>query len=90
MQIDEDGAVNYEIFKEEIEDLQVNNMLKADLLEAVDMCKDFSTCMPMEGSKHPLMEKLGSAVTFMKCCSMKKVRGFFGLQLSAISLCRIM
>ncbi|XP_069991802.1 uncharacterized protein [Penaeus vannamei] len=71
--IDEDGAVNYEIFKEEIEDLQVNNMLKADLLEAVDMCKDFSTCMPMEGSKHPLMEKLGSAVTFMKCCSMKKL-----------------
>ncbi|XP_047493248.1 uncharacterized protein LOC125041906 [Penaeus chinensis] len=71
--INEEGAVNYDLFKEEIEDLNVNNMLKADLLEAVDMCESFSSCMPTEQSKHPLMQQLGSAISFMKCCSMKKL-----------------
>jgi len=55
-------------------DLQIADELKADLMEAMDMCKDFAMCLPVEKAKHPLKKELGTAMGYFKCTSMMEVK----------------
>ncbi|XP_042859327.1 uncharacterized protein LOC122245474 [Penaeus japonicus] len=71
--ITDENEPNYELFESEIDGLEVNGPLKADLMEAALMCKDFSMCLPQEKAKHPLMKELGKVIGYMKCCNMKKL-----------------
>jgi len=57
-----------------LKDLQIADELKADLLDAMDMCKDFAMCLPVEKAKHPLKKKLGTAMGYSKCTSMMQVK----------------
>jgi len=63
-----DAAVTF--FK----DLQIADDLKADLLDAMDMCKDFAMCLPVEKAKHPLKKELGTAMGYFKCTSMMEIK----------------
>lgn len=53
--------------------MKIDDDLKADLLYSVDVCRDFSMCLPVEKAKHPLKQELGTAIGFMKCFSMHEV-----------------
>ncbi|XP_068202467.1 uncharacterized protein [Palaemon carinicauda] len=71
--MDENNQPNYDFVSEEINSLQVDEPLKNDFLEAMDMCRDFAMCMPVEKAKHPIKKELGTTMLFMKCMHMKKI-----------------
>jgi len=70
--IDADNQPKYEYFESEINELAVDQRLKDDLLEAMDMCRDFAMCLPVEKANTPIKRELGTAMGFMKCMNMKK------------------
>merc|ERR1711872_155114 len=67
-----DNQPNYEAFNTMVNELPVDEMLKEDFREAMDMCRDFAMCMPVEKAKHPVKKELGHMMAFMKCIHMKK------------------
>merc|ERR1711915_841311 len=71
--LNEDNTPNYDAVFQEIADMEIDENLKADLLDAMDMCKDFSTCLPVEKAKNPLVKEMGTAMGFIKCGTMKKI-----------------
>ncbi|XP_064109448.1 uncharacterized protein LOC135217471 [Macrobrachium nipponense] len=71
--MDENNQPNYDHVVEEINKLSVDVDLKNDFLEAMDMCRDFAMCMPVEKAKHPIKKELGTTMLFMKCMQMKKI-----------------
>jgi len=68
--MDENNQPIYDTTFQYIKDLQVADELKADLLDAMEMCKDFSMCLPVEKAKNPIKKEFGTAMSFMKCCYM--------------------
>jgi len=68
--MDETNQPMYDTAFQYIKDLQVADELKADLLEAMEMCKDFSMCLPVEKAKNPIKKEFGRAMSFMKCSTM--------------------
>lgn len=40
--MDEDFNIDYDYMKQEIQDLDLNDELKADLMEGIDICNDFT------------------------------------------------
>lgn len=41
-QVNEDFNIDYDYMKQEIQDLDLNDELKADLMEGIDICNDFT------------------------------------------------
>jgi len=72
--IDANNQPNYEYFNEEVNSLTVGDAMKEDLREAMDMCRDFAMCLPVEKAKHPIKKEFGTTIAFMKCCHMQKVK----------------
>jgi len=72
--IDANNQPNYAYFNEEVNKLTVDEGLKEDLREAMDMCRDFAMCMPVEKAKHPIKKEFGTTAAFMKCCHMAKAK----------------
>jgi len=72
--MDENHQPIYDAVIQIFKDMQIADDLKADLLEAMDMCKDFAMCLPVEKAKHPLKRELGTAMGYFKCTSMKEVK----------------
>merc|ERR1712212_389956 len=65
--MDENHQPIYDATIQYFKNLQIDDELKADLLDAMDMCKDFAMCQPVEKAKHPLKRELGTAMTYFKC-----------------------
>jgi len=72
--MDENHQPIYDAAIQFFKDLQIADDLKADLLDAMDMCKDFAMCLPVEKAKHPLKKELGTAMGYFKCTSMMEVK----------------
>jgi len=68
--MDENHQPIYDTSIQHIQELQVADELKADLLDAMEMCKDFSQCLPVEKAKNPIKKEFGTAMSYMKCCYM--------------------
>jgi len=68
--MDENNQPIYDTNFQYIMDLQIADELKADFLDALEMCKDFSMCLPVEKAKNPIKKEFGTAMSFMKCCYM--------------------
>ncbi|KAK7083446.1 hypothetical protein SK128_012270 [Halocaridina rubra] len=70
--ITEDNQPNYEYFNEELNKMNIDEGLREDMREAMDMCRDFAMCLPVEKARSPMKKELGTAMGFMKCMHMKK------------------
>ncbi|KAG7161131.1 uncharacterized protein LOC121875443 [Homarus americanus] len=71
--LDSNNMPNYAYIGQEILNLPVDDSLKADFGEALETCRDFSMCLPVEKAKNPLKKELGTALAFLKCMMMKEV-----------------
>merc|ERR1712002_61762 len=67
-----DNQPNYEYYNQQVNELTVDEALKEDLREAMDMCRDFALCMPVEKANTPFKKELGTTLAFMKCIHMKR------------------
>lgn len=72
-QLDSNNLPNYEYIGKETLNLPVGDGIKAEMAEAIEVCKDFSTCLPVARAKHPMEKELGAAMAFLRCMAMKKV-----------------
>merc|ERR1719370_2330841 len=70
--MDENNQPIYDTAIQWVKELQVADELKADLLDAMEMCQDFSMCLPVEKCKSPIKKEFGQAMSFMKCVNMQK------------------
>ncbi|KAK7079420.1 hypothetical protein SK128_023818, partial [Halocaridina rubra] len=52
--------------------MNIDEGLREDMREAMDMCRDFAMCLPVEKARSPMKKELGTAMGFMKCMHMKK------------------
>ncbi|XP_027211774.2 uncharacterized protein [Penaeus vannamei] len=68
--VDEDFNIDYDYMKQEIQDLDLNDELKADLMEGIDICNDFTQCLP--AGKSPMPQKLQKMLAFLKCNKKKR------------------
>ncbi|CAL4066867.1 unnamed protein product, partial [Meganyctiphanes norvegica] len=66
-----DGTPNYEECETWINNLQITEELKAGLMEAHNLCKDFSTCAPVDTVKCPITRRLGRMMAYKKCFNLK-------------------
>ncbi|XP_071516625.1 uncharacterized protein [Panulirus ornatus] len=71
--LDTNNLPNFEHIAKDIFSLPVGDALKADMAEAIEMCRDFSLCLPVTKAKHPLEKELGTSMAFLRCMAMKKV-----------------
>ncbi|XP_076029399.1 uncharacterized protein LOC143018148 [Oratosquilla oratoria] len=71
--VDEEGQPKTEGMKMALDEFNVSSNLRADLYEAVDYCYDLAKCLPTEKAKHPLVQKLGGMVAFMKCIKEREI-----------------
>ncbi|XP_063591325.1 uncharacterized protein LOC134768429 [Penaeus indicus] len=63
--VDEDFNIEYDNMKKEIQDLGLEDELADDLMEGIDICKDFTQCLPTGTSPMPM--KLQKMLAFLKC-----------------------
>jgi len=69
----EDKTPDYDYCMEETANLEIDNELKADLIEDMSMCRDFAKCMPADAIKSPIMRESGEFMAFMKCCKAREM-----------------
>jgi len=69
----EDKTPDYDYCMEETANLDIDNELKADLIEDMSMCRDMAQCMPVDSLKSPLMRECGEFMAFMKCCKAREM-----------------
>jgi len=78
--MNEDRSVNYDFYTQKIDswtgpqEEQVQTEMKEELKWALDVCKDFSTCISPKRAKSPFMKELGHVISFAKCMEMKKMQ----------------
>jgi len=69
----EDKTPDYDYCMEETANLDIDNDLKADLIEDMSMCRDFAKCMPLDALKSPIQRECGEFMGFMKCCKAREM-----------------
>jgi len=69
----EDMTPDYDYCMEETANLDIDNELKADLIEDMSMCRDFAKCMPLDSLKSPIQREAGEFMGFMKCCKAREM-----------------
>jgi len=69
----EDKTPDYDYCMEETANLEIDNELKADLIEDMSMCRDFAKCMPLDAIKSPIQQEMGEFMAFMKCCKAREM-----------------
>merc|ERR1712055_139046 len=69
----EDKTPDYDYCMEETANLEIDNELKADLIEDMSMCRDFAKCMPLDAIKSPIQKECGEFMAFMKCCKAREM-----------------
>merc|ERR1712168_469864 len=62
----EDKTPDYDYCMEETANLDIDNDLKADLIEDMSMCRDFAKCMPLDALKSPIQRECGEFMGCMK------------------------
>jgi len=71
--LDQDHRPNYEAIEQMITTMAVDEDMKADLKDGVEICRQFSMCMPPEKTHSPLMQRLAQPMAFFKCLKGKKL-----------------
>jgi len=69
----EDKTPDYEYCMKETAELEIDDNLKADLIEDMSMCRDFAQCMPVDSLKSPIMRECGEFMAYMKCCKAREM-----------------
>lgn len=69
-----DMQPDYDSIKGRIQECPMDSAVKADLLEGVDTCKDFSQCVPIKKmSSIPILKDLARPCAFMECLKRRKI-----------------
>ncbi|XP_043194843.1 uncharacterized protein LOC122366535 [Amphibalanus amphitrite] len=69
-----DNEINYDSIKARFSALPVSKGLVADLVESVEECRQFSSCLPESiFAKTPIAAGFGKQVAFIKCLKMAKI-----------------
>ncbi|XP_046643037.1 uncharacterized protein LOC124328337 [Daphnia pulicaria] len=72
--IGEDMQPLYDNIRKRIDDLPVTAQLKTDLIEGIETCQQFSSCMPVKTfGDIPILRDIVKPYTFFKCFKGKKI-----------------
>ncbi|XP_069990725.1 uncharacterized protein [Penaeus vannamei] len=65
--VDANLEINHEVLAANAFRLPVAGDLKADLVQAVNYCRDLTRCLPLEKTRSPVPHQLQRAIAFIKC-----------------------